>query len=98
MNCKSGDRAMVVRAHPLIPCSRACIGRVIVTVTHRFETFIGHAWVFKEGFVPCPKNPAKCKLVTFLDYELQPLPPEGEVRAHDRCTEMNEERLVPIYT
>lgn len=83
MNCKPGDRAMVVRAHPAMACGRACIGRVIVTVTQHFDTFAGPAWVFRERNVPCPNNPTTCKLGSFLDYELQPLPPESDVRKQD---------------
>ena len=85
---------MVVRAHPAMVCGRECIGRVIVKVTVAYPTFVGPAWAFEGGSVPCPNDPAKCKLYSFLDYELQPLPPEAEVREFDRMVELENPEVV----
>lgn len=90
MNCKAGDIAMVVRAHPAMVCGAACIGRVIVKVAVCYPTFAGPAWTFEEGSVPCPNNPGACKISSFLDCELQPLPPEQDVLELDEEIEVTQ--------
>ena len=85
MNCKSGDRALVWRnCLRDEPCRDLAVGRVIVKVLFAVQTpLYGPVWTYEGPLVRCPKNSA-CRFPTFLDAELKPLPPEGEVREHDR--------------
>lgn len=89
MRCATGQRCLLVSAHPATPdCNRLLIGRVIVTVTDWHGTFAGPAWSFAEGGVPCPRGTQAdgkaCTFVAFLDCDLQPLPPEED------CIDANE--------
>lgn len=84
MNCKPGDRAVIVRGHPVCPCLERLVGLTIkceAVVDH--DPILGPLWSSAWGPVPCA---CKQYVITFPDACLQPIrgePVPADVRELD---------------
>lgn len=83
LNCTTGDRAMVVRNTCSDPCMAASVGRYVIVVRSVMLDERGHPrWYFDGPPKPCARTPF-CSISAYRDADLQPLPPEQDVRSAD---------------
>lgn len=88
MNCKPGDRAVIVRNVSRDPCFDSMLGAVVTVDSIYARTLLfGPAWSYNGGdLLTCRRCGAR-RWVALLDADLMPLPPEQHVREHDERNE-----------
>jgi hypothetical protein len=80
MNCKPGDRCLVVRNSTGHPCRDAAVGRYVVVVRQLALAEIVYGeltpvWTYDGEAKPCPLS-IFCAIRYWPDDDLKPLPPE----------------------
>lgn len=88
MNCKPGDRALLVKPFRTSDpeCGKSLVGKLIIKVTSivGFSSADGAEWGIEGDPIPCPKNcGGPCQFAHFPDGCLSPLPPESDVDKFD---------------